>query len=371
MPNPRSSPRDGGRGRAVARADEGVWDEAGHGAGPLDRGVSAEGEAGREMTGGRVMRRGRVVSHEGEGVGDGARRRESARDRVEEQREAGRTVPPPGRGEGRDDGKRRKVTGARSQRHDDAREPLVSRPREVPRDETGRRRVERQGEYERAVADEGEGTRGEVGFRGVEPRGGVERAGSREGEGVRGEAGFRGVDPKGGVERAGSRADDGVRGEVGFRGVEPKGGVERAGSGEGEGSREAGRRRAARERAASRRRKPPVLDQAKAAEAGGREGSRRLGAIFPPRPAAEVEVGPAVDSPGGHASDAVNAGAVASSLADTLPADQAELRNALDLLLRYAAHIEGDQTGASPPVTEARLCDGKPFGIATETSGDP
>jgi hypothetical protein len=183
----------------------------------------------------------------------------------------------------------------------------------------GRRRVERQGEYERA-ADEGEGVRGEVGFRGVEPKGGVERAGSRDGEGARGEA---------------------------------------------------GRRRAARERAASRRREAAALDQATAAEAGAREGSRRLGPIFPPRPAAEAEVGPVVNSPDGHASDAFNAGAVASSLADTLPADQAELRNALDLLLRYAAHIEGDETAASPPVSEARLCDGKPFGIATETSGDP
>ncbi|HZE34343.1 MAG TPA: hypothetical protein VE198_23270 [Actinoallomurus sp.] len=96
-----------------------------------------------------------------------------------------------------------------------------------------------------------------------------------------------------------------------------------------------------------------------------------MGPIFPPRPAAEVEVVPVVDSPAGPASAAFNSGAVASSLADTVPADQTELRNALGLLLRYAARIEGDETAVPPPVTEASLCDGKPFGIATETSGDP
>jgi hypothetical protein len=293
MPGPRNAPRDGRRGRVVPREGEGMGDEAGRGESTRDRVVPAEREAGREMTGGRTTRRGRVVSREGEGVGDGAHRRESARDRVEEQQEAGRTVPPPGRGEGRDAGRRRKVTGGRGAERDDACEPLVSRPREDSRDE--------------------------MGLRGVEPKGGVERAVSGEGEGVRGEA---------------------------------------------------GRRRAARERAASRRREAAAQDQAEA-EAGAREGSRPLGPIFPPREAAEIEVVPVVDSPGGHASAAFDAGAVASSLADTLPADQAELRNALDLLLRYAARIEGGETAAPATAAEPKPCDGKPFGIAAEPSGDP
>jgi hypothetical protein len=63
---------------------------------------------------------------------------------------------------------------------------------------------------------------------------------------------------------------------------------------------------------------------------------------------------------------AFTAGAVASSLADTIPAG--ELRNALDLLLRYAAHVEG--TTPRPATPEPKICDGKPFGIAAETGGD-
>jgi hypothetical protein len=113
------------------------------------------------------------------------------------------------------------------------------------------------------------------------------------------------------------------------------------------------------------------LDQAEGAESRARERARPLGPIFPPRPAAEVEVVPVADSPEGPASAAFDAGEVASSLAGTLAADQTELRKALDLLLRYAARIEGGETPAPLPVTESRLCDGRPFGIATETSGDP
>ncbi|WP_460359775.1 hypothetical protein [Actinoallomurus bryophytorum] len=154
--------------------------------------------------------------------------------------------------------------------------------------------------------------------------------------------------------------------------MEPKSEVERAVSGEGEGVRgEPGRRRAARERAVSRRRETAARDQAQGAEDPARESPRQLGPIFPPRPAAGVEVDPVTGPPAGSASAAFNPGAIASSFADTLPAEQAELRHALDLLLRYAARIEGDETPAPPPVTEPTLCDGKPFGIAAEPSRDP
>jgi hypothetical protein len=80
---------------------------------------------------------------------------------------------------------------------------------------------------------------------------------------------------------------------------------------------------------------------------------------------------PVADSPEGPASAAFDAGAVASSLAGTLPADQTELRKALDLLLRYAACIGEGETAAPLPAAESRPCDGRPFGVATENSGDP
>lgn len=66
----------------------------------------------------------------------------------------------------------------------------------------------------------------------------------------------------------------------------------------------------------------------------------------------------------GPAAPAFDAGAVAS-LADTIPAG--ELRNALNLLLRYAA---GGGSPARPAPRDPKLGDGEPFGIAAETGGD-
>jgi hypothetical protein len=63
---------------------------------------------------------------------------------------------------------------------------------------------------------------------------------------------------------------------------------------------------------------------------------------------------------------AFTAGAAASSLADQIPAG--ELRNALDLLLRYAACVEG--TRPRPATPEPKSCDGNPLGITAETGGD-
>ena len=63
---------------------------------------------------------------------------------------------------------------------------------------------------------------------------------------------------------------------------------------------------------------------------------------------------------------AFTAGAAASSLADAIPAG--ELRNALDLLLRYAARVEGATPRLAAP--DSKTCGGKPFGIAAETGGD-
>jgi hypothetical protein len=54
-----------------------------------------------------------------------------------------------------------------------------------------------------------------------------------------------------------------------------------------------------------------------------------------------------------------------------VPEAQTELRNALDLLLRYAASIEGDETAPPSPMPEPKLCEGKPFGIIAEAGGDP
>jgi hypothetical protein len=69
---------------------------------------------------------------------------------------------------------------------------------------------------------------------------------------------------------------------------------------------------------------------------------------------------------GGAAPVGFSSGSVASSLADAIPAG--ELRNALNLLLRYAACFEG--TTARPALPDPKICDGKPFGIAAETGGD-
>jgi hypothetical protein len=92
-----------------------------------------------------------------------------------------------------------------------------------------------------------------------------------------------------------------------------------------------------------------------------------LGPIFPPRPAAESEVAPMADPATGAVTPvAFTAGTVASSLADGIPAG--ELRNALDLLLRYAARVEG--AAPRPATPDPKICDGKAFGIAAETGGD-
>lgn len=75
-----------------------------------------------------------------------------------------------------------------------------------------------------------------------------------------------------------------------------------------------------------------------------------IGPIFPPRPAAEIEVAPGPVSA---------APAVLSSAADGVP--ESDLRNALDLLRRYAAQVE---EGASGPVSPGA------YGFAAEAGGE-
>jgi hypothetical protein len=98
-----------------------------------------------------------------------------------------------------------------------------------------------------------------------------------------------------------------------------------------------------------------------------RERLAPLGPIFPPRPAAEAETGPVPAPPAASGP----AGITVSSLADILPAGDTELRNALDLLLRYAARCGGDESAVPRPASpDPEVCDGKPFGIAAEAGGD-
>ena len=106
----------------------------------------------------------------------------------------------------------------------------------------------------------------------------------------------------------------------------------------------------------------PVAERLGPGRSAAEERPGPLGPIFPPRPAAESEVAPMA---GPATPAAFNAGAVAS-LAGAIPAG--ELRNALDLLLRYAAHVEG--ATPRPAAPEPKLCDGKPFGITAETGDD-
>jgi hypothetical protein len=96
-----------------------------------------------------------------------------------------------------------------------------------------------------------------------------------------------------------------------------------------------------------------------------------LGPIFPPRPAAESEV---TTETGPAAPAAFITGAVAASPAGAIPAG--ELRNALDLLLRYAAGVEAatpppaTPPAAAPDPKHPKLCDGRPLGLAAEAGGD-
>jgi hypothetical protein len=104
--------------------------------------------------------------------------------------------------------------------------------------------------------------------------------------------------------------------------------------------------------------------------AASRERPGPLGPIFPPRPAADAEVTPVPEpaiAPVAGAPVAVNAGGVIASFADTVPAADTELRNALDLLLRYAARFGADEAAAPRPATQDT---GKPFGIVAEAGGE-
>jgi hypothetical protein len=81
-------------------------------------------------------------------------------------------------------------------------------------------------------------------------------------------------------------------------------------------------------------------------------------------------VGPVPGPPAASGPVAVTA-SVVSSLADTLPAGDTELRNALELLLRYTARCGGDETAVHRPAQpDPEVRDSKPFGIAAEAGGD-
>jgi hypothetical protein len=277
----------------------------------------------------------------------GSREREDARDRT-----AGREAARDEAGHVRD--------RTRSRRPDEGRDGIGSREREEPgrrektRGSAGRHEGPREpssgGEDRRNGAGGREAPRDRAGEHEDVRRGGVSRRGAASG----------GAGPEAPRDRTGKRQDGRGRGASSPR-EETRNGT---GAPREETRNGTGRRETARDRAGERQ---EARDQAASPEP---EGSRPLGPIFPPRPAAEVEVAPIAGSPAVPAPAAINAGVVSSSLADSLPADQVELRNALDLLLRYAAHIGGDESAAPPAVTEPKLCDGKPFGIAAETGGD-
>jgi hypothetical protein len=170
-------------------------------------------------------------------------------------------------------------------------------------------------------------------------------------------------DRQGRTDRGGSRDAEDARKRTAARERSrpgPRGGAARTGppdtgAGAGEG-------------APRERRKPPGAgpgEQVASLGAAPRERLAPLGPIFPPRPAAEAEAGPVPAPPAALGT----AGVTVSSLADTLPAGDTELRNALELLLRYAARCGGDETAAPPPAP-SKACDSKPFGIAAEAGGD-
>jgi hypothetical protein len=125
-----------------------------------------------------------------------------------------------------------------------------------------------------------------------------------------------------------------------------------------------------REGAARRRKAPRGAGERKPAASVGTvpgEHPAPLGPIFPPRPAAEAEPGPVPEPPAALGPAAVTV----SSLADTLPAGDTELRNALELLLRYAARCEGgDGAVPCPALPDPEIRDSAPFGIAADAGGD-
>ncbi|MCW2863236.1 MAG: hypothetical protein JWP48_4944 [Actinoallomurus sp.] len=147
------------------------------------------------------------------------------------------------------------------------------------------------------------------------------------------------------------------RGRPGSRGGAARTGPPGTGAGSSEGVPREGR-------------EPPGTgagEQVASLEAAPRERLAPLGPIFPPRPAAEAETGPVPAPPAASGAMAVTV----SSLADTLPAGDTELRNALELLLRYAARCGGDETAVPRPAPpDPEVCDSKPFGIAAEAGGD-
>jgi hypothetical protein len=95
-----------------------------------------------------------------------------------------------------------------------------------------------------------------------------------------------------------------------------------------------------------------------------------LGAIFPPRPAAEAEaegeVVPVVPMsvPDVIVPPAALTAQVVATIKGAVP--DAELRNALDLLLRYVACLPIEEPAPRPTAQGER----KPFGIAAEAGGD-
>jgi hypothetical protein len=186
----------------------------------------------------------------------------------------------------------------------------------------------------------------------------------REREDTRGRAAYRDEDARDRSESGESEEDE--RGRSGSRQREDDDRERTAGA-----EREVARRRSvARE---------DVPDQAAASEIVVPEGAVApkapadrpgpLGPIFPPRPAAEVEVAPVAPAPAVIVPPAAFTAQAVAALEGVIPATATELRNALDLLLRYAAHLPIDPID-EVPVRPTMKGERKPFGIAAEAGGD-
>jgi hypothetical protein len=182
-------------------------------------------------------------------------------------------------------------------------------------------------------------------------------------------------DPNGGgkTRDRGTRGErDGARSRTGSQAGDRAGasgrrtGQDRAASREGSAGGRTGQHQ---DRTVSQGRGENPREEVASLGVASRERPGSLGAIFPPRPAADAEVtsmsGPAV-APAG-ATVAVNAGGGVASFAETVPAADTELRNALDLLLRYAARFGGDEAAVPRPAMQDP---GKAFGIVAETGGE-
>ncbi|GLY77458.1 hypothetical protein [Actinoallomurus sp. CA-142502] len=110
---------------------------------------------------------------------------------------------------------------------------------------------------------------------------------------------------------------------------------------------------------------PGARKRAASLGAVAREGAPPLGPIFPPRPAAEAETTPVSGPASGPVAASAPVPVAAGPAAEARPGT--ELRDALDLLMRYAARFGIGEPGTPEP---APPDPGTPFGVVAEAGGD-